>query len=520
LSKKYFLNLFLLSGSFGTLILQLPVEGGHVGGRLKVAYREKDQVFENHKDSDRSFYVSSFYGNSQHSMEPITRGARLTLTFNLVWENAQNIIPKDFPVFLTAVKEIQESLSSWISADRSIKNNTLISSNAAHTKSSLLKGEDKCEDKDENQDDDEDQDNDQEDDDGDNEDDNEEDQEDDEEDQEDDEEDQEDDEEDQEEDYEDQDDDYEDQDDDYEDQDDFEDQDDDGDKEQDEDKIREDLLYFVLKEKYEENFFGFSALRGKDRDLAQIFQYCVLLDKHLAVVTQSVVTTERSTRGDVNSHHWCECQPYNAVKSTNKISRWEDNNGISRKLSIDINWKKQCVGPQRNLPTSDYEKTDFEAGFRDFEPDDGEGCGVCEKTTSEKCIKHFILVIWPKHQTFRLYCHYGLNSLLNTMEVNKSIIRLIEKTKLDLKKTISVCSSDPRKMLSQKGFKDGELTLRLLRLCVELRACEEGLSLLKIISSDFRLPQERVSNTQEIFEGIKTEQVAEAIVELECRVTG
>jgi hypothetical protein len=106
------------------------------------------------------------------------------------------------------------------------------------------------------------------------------------------------------------------------------------------------------------------------------------------------------------------------------------------------------------------------------------------------------------------------------MEVNKSIIRLIEKTKLDLKKTISVCSSDPRKMLSQKGFKDGELTLRLLRLCVELRACEEGLSLLKIISSDFRLPQERVSNTQEIFEGIKTEQVAEAIVELECRVTG
>ena len=77
------------------MILQLPVEGGHEGGRFKVKYQGKEQVYENHKDSDRCFYVSSFYGNSQHSMESITRGARLTLTFNLVWENAQNIIQKE-----------------------------------------------------------------------------------------------------------------------------------------------------------------------------------------------------------------------------------------------------------------------------------------------------------------------------------------------------------------------------------------------------------------------------------------
>ena len=36
----------MLSGSFGTLILQLPVEGGHVGGRLKVKYQGKEQVYE------------------------------------------------------------------------------------------------------------------------------------------------------------------------------------------------------------------------------------------------------------------------------------------------------------------------------------------------------------------------------------------------------------------------------------------------------------------------------------------
>jgi hypothetical protein len=98
LSKQIFSkHFFLLSGSIGTLILQIPVEGGHEGGRFNV-YAIND---------------------SHHSMVPITE-AKVNLIYNLVWENAENIIPQDFPVFLTAVKEIQKSLSSWISADQSI----------------------------------------------------------------------------------------------------------------------------------------------------------------------------------------------------------------------------------------------------------------------------------------------------------------------------------------------------------------------------------------------------------------
>jgi hypothetical protein len=43
---------------------------------------------------------------------------------------------------------------------------------------------------------------------------------------------------------------------------------------------------------------------------------------------------------------------------------------------------------------------------------------------------------------------------------------------------------------------------------------------LKLLSEDFPLPQEGTSNIQETFEGIKSEQVAKAIVEFECRVSG
>ncbi len=107
------------------MILQLPVKGGHEGGRFKVKYGGKEKMFDNHKDSDRCFYVSLFYENCEHSMEPVISGRKLTLVFNLVWANAQNMIPKDFPLFLTALKGIKKSLSSWMPhADSQIKNIT------------------------------------------------------------------------------------------------------------------------------------------------------------------------------------------------------------------------------------------------------------------------------------------------------------------------------------------------------------------------------------------------------------
>lgn len=499
------------------------MEGGHEGGRFKVKYRGKEQVYENHKDSDRCFYVSSFFGNSKHSMEPITRGTKLTFIFNLVWENAENIIPQDFPVFLTALKEIKGSLPTWIpnrSADSKMKNitNSALSKEVTssieavavacgsedHSSKKLESNSLSLEAKEDfivygslevtaselssdanNQ---------------------------------------------------------------------LNDQShlqksmdesnqvvgcvmglNDSKKNQDETVDRflpinqdfskvseiaaavEHVLYFVLEGKYVENDFSFRRLRGKDRELAQLLQSCGFLDTHLAVVTQTV-STSRVINDD--SRRWRDTCDYEKEESSTEISRWVDSNDVSKKLNIDLNWKNQCVGPLRNLPTSDSEATDSEA--------ECDECGEChdgrDMSTDEEYFHHFILVIWPKHHSFQMYCRYGLISLLDDMEVKNSSSRWLKENRQnaaeDLRAIISFCSIDPRKMWSQEGLDEGELTLRLLRLCVDLRAREEGLSLLKIISSDFRSPEERVNNMQEIFEGIKTEKVAIAIAELECRVTG
>ena len=150
----------MLSGSFGTLILQLPVEGGHVGGRLKVKYQGKEQVYDSEKDSDSSCHAYAYFHNSQHSMETLKRGVKVTLIFNLVWENAQQEIPEDFPVLLTVLKEIKESLSSWISADRSIPTtkSKILQITRLSDRLSYLLGKEEYQDDDEDNDEDEDED--------------------------------------------------------------------------------------------------------------------------------------------------------------------------------------------------------------------------------------------------------------------------------------------------------------------------------------------------------------------------
>lgn len=109
-------------GTFGTTTLQLPVEGGHEGGRLNVDYKGKSKILENDHQSGDHFYVSTICSCCNEVMEPITSGWRLTLVFNLVWINAKTRLPTDFPIFLTALREIEATLTPWIPNRRTVDN--------------------------------------------------------------------------------------------------------------------------------------------------------------------------------------------------------------------------------------------------------------------------------------------------------------------------------------------------------------------------------------------------------------
>ena len=155
------------------------------------------------------------------------------------------------------------------------------------------------------------------------------------------------------------------------------------------------------------------------------------------------------------------------------------------------------------------------------EDDDYEDCGSEEENDLSGIVirnqyfYHFILVIWPKHLTYQMYSRYGLHSLIDRMENSLNSTPIERKVEArqesiqELQKIISFCHAHPKTDLSytnEKGRKPGELTYRLLRFCIALRAREEGLLLLKMMSQGF--------------EGIKSEEVAQAIVEFLCQVSG
>jgi hypothetical protein len=102
-----------VEGKFGTAVLQVPVEGGHEGGKLSVDYEGRRKLFESHERSDTLFYLTAFCNGCDNFIEPISRGYKLILVYDLLWINSKNEIPRNFPVFLEALKQIKESLRPW-----------------------------------------------------------------------------------------------------------------------------------------------------------------------------------------------------------------------------------------------------------------------------------------------------------------------------------------------------------------------------------------------------------------------
>jgi hypothetical protein len=83
---------------------------------------------------------------------------------------------------------------------------------------------------------------------------------------------------------------------------------------------------------------------------------------------------------------------------------------------------------------------------------------------------------------------------------------------------VEYCCTYPQRIWTQFAFKKGEITLRLLRLCIALRARKEGLEILKILGSEFEIKKKK--KTLKTFEGIQNEQVAQAVVEFVCQSNG
>jgi hypothetical protein len=472
-------------GTFGTAILQLPVNGGHDGGNFNLEYKGRKATYEDQVDSHKLSSLSSFYDSCHYVTKPITRGWKLTLVFNLVWTNSTIVMPTDFLVFLKSLKKLEEALISWVPQRKedvfSTEVQQLLKENVkipliTWIDDKIVSCNEKAEDT--NIEDSEDSENSENDDNSENESDS--------------------------------------------DPSDFW-YDDETDCHCDK-KIstrkceEENVLFFVLGEKYFENSLMFHHLQGNDRILADLLRCCPFIDVHLAKATYIKPIARKTTGGMAPEE-----------KSNTKISRWMDSNSAAKNLKIDeLNWSEKCVGPIRNLLEPCSIQPDKKIKFRRLNSEEcncQNGCRCRGKSIRirQKIYFHTILVLWPKHLSIRMYCRYGLAMLLNDLESSLTSAlgwQTLTQQQLaqDLNKTVEYCCTYPQRIWTQSTLRNGELTLRLLRLCIALRARKEGLEILKILGSEFEIKKKK--KTLKTFEGIQNEQVAQAVVEFVCQSNG
>lgn len=421
---------FFFKGTFGTVILQLPVEGGHEGGGSKVEYNGRRKVIETHQRSDERFYLLSFYNCCEHSVEPVTQGSVLRLVFNLIWKNPKTEIPHNFPLFLHGLNEIQEVLKHWI-PNSTLNRNLMDDSLQIPSKIELYDSANNC----------------------------------------------------------------------------LRHEEEPHLSLYSEKTLMQDVFFFVLEEQYGEKDVPFHRLRGNDFILSQLLLNCPFIDVHIATVTHKRFRLLDKIKSNDES---------NSVSKKDRlitVSSWKDSENISTDYNIKLNPDHQCVGPIRNLLTLD--KPDrLEVIFL--------GDEKCENQIEEQNFFRRVLVIWPKEESFRISCSFGLNSLLDRMEISlnlalpESIDDVRQNVTRDLKNVIVLGSADPRMLWVRAGMEKGELTLRLLRMCIRLEAREEGLALLKLLGLDFSEDQKGIGNNSENFEGIQNEQVALAISKFQC----
>jgi hypothetical protein len=95
--------------------LQVPVEGSHKGGVFSLAY---DGTTKSLKSASSDLYLlAAFYDCCERFMEPVTRGHKLTIFFNITWavSRAKRYgIPKNFPVFHNRLQKMREALKPWM----------------------------------------------------------------------------------------------------------------------------------------------------------------------------------------------------------------------------------------------------------------------------------------------------------------------------------------------------------------------------------------------------------------------
>ncbi|KAI9561443.1 hypothetical protein GHT06_012400 [Daphnia sinensis] len=144
-----------------------------------------------------------------------------------------------------------------------------------------------------------------------------------------------------------------------------------------------------------------------------------------------------------------------------------------------------------------------------------------EEESSLECIYcQALLVVWPKTSTIDLACRSGFMGALDLLECLARTLPA-EEVLFVLGRTMTFCCANPqlvwcpnRKLSSPAG----QVTYRLLQLCIDLDAIDQGLILLNLITDDLPTGQMLARDHHDIttpdIEGLQTNEIAVTLAKL------
>ena len=214
-------------------------------------------------------------------------------------------------------------------------------------------------------------------------------------------------------------------------------------------------------------------LLGPDRFIAHLFQSINYLDVHLALVSQ-VVGPDKNY-DDISS---------DSMERNIQISKWIDSS---------------C-----SLPMPKLLRLNATQLIGNFSRIQNVAAGQDEQHV---IFYHSSLIIQPRHQSVFHACRYQFNAVLDYLELHQSRIKEAtdprpygceqQQLALTLKYVIAFCRQEPLTAWMDPGSSEtNDRSARLLKLCVELEAKQEGIELLALLGAEFdRDPKKDSENT-------------------------
>ena len=194
---------------------------------------------------------------------------------------------------------------------------------------------------------------------------------------------------------------------------------------------------------------GFNDLEGTDRRMALLLQNCSAVEVFLATmvyrrIKQYRCDCEAYSDDEFDAEEVESCELHGIVDSSDRLVN----------LNLESNWKSHFSGIIKTLNYSSTHNLKF-------------------------------LIVWPKQDSLKFYCRFGLSSLIGRMESSFrstcSNTRGRERLNEELRDLVTALSQETPSLTQSQNY---NFYSRLLRQCTRLQACHEGLEVLKMLAQN------------------------------------